>query len=91
MNAFAVSNSGLFTRPRASILPDYSEFQRMARHASSLELAASNSTIGTFETVWPEKVAFEVDLLNTIEKQKAGLTLSRAEAKLAIYGIVEPQ
>jgi hypothetical protein len=84
MNTF--SNSGLFSRPRASIVPNYSEFQRMARYACSLELAASSKTIGTFETVWPDKVAFEMDLLDTIERQKAGLTLSRAKATFAIYG-----
>jgi hypothetical protein len=84
MNAF--SNSGLFSRPRASVVASYSEFQRMVRYACSLKLAASRKAISTFESDWPEKIAFEVDLLNTIHSQKAGLTLSRAEANFAIYG-----
>ena len=83
MNAY--SNSRLFSRPRASIVPAYSEVQRLAQYASTYQLPTTTTTIGSFETVWPEKDALEVELVNAIENQNAGLTLSRAEATFTIH------
>jgi len=80
MNRFTISNSD-FTRPRASSVLDYSVLQGSVQRSALPLLFARSSTIGTFNTEWPDKLPFEVDVVSTIKRQGSGLTLSRAEAE----------
>ncbi|HOX58115.1 MAG TPA: hypothetical protein P5205_14540 [Candidatus Paceibacterota bacterium] len=82
MNSFTASNADVFTRPRARIVLDYSEVQRSAQQGFlSICPEGSSPTIGSFETDWPDKLPFELDVLSTIMRQGTGLALSRAEAE----------
>ncbi|MEI6192875.1 MAG: hypothetical protein WCS42_00940 [Verrucomicrobiota bacterium] len=56
-----------------------SMFRDVDRARRALESPVNRRTIGNFETEWRDKSPFELDLLDTIQRMKTGLVLSRAQ------------
>ncbi|HOX55566.1 MAG TPA: hypothetical protein P5205_05805 [Candidatus Paceibacterota bacterium] len=57
-------------------------------HAFASQSRLDSSKLGAFVEDWPDKTAFDLDVINTIARKETGLRLSRATGELTLHNAV---